>query len=175
MKASAAAARCAVGVAFSLVSAAAAEAPRRDTPSGFPVPRFLSVRSDVTNCRTGPSFQHPVAITYVQEGTPVLVIAETVDHWRKVRDVDRAECWVHESTLKARTHVILLADAAARARPSADAAVTARLAKGSLAGYDGETGTWTRIAVGKTRGFVESAEVWGVDADAAARKSDVRP
>lgn len=159
---------------FVLGSAASAAdvAPRRETPSGYPVPRFLSFRNAETNCRSGPSFQHPVAITYMQAGTPVLVVAETIDHWRKLRDVDGAECWAHESTLKARTHVIVTAEATAHTRPAVSAGVAARIAKGSLAEFDETSGLWTRVSVGKMTGWVETANLWGVAVDAATQRAE---
>ena len=61
------------------VSAAAPE-PRgqaaRPTPSGLPVPRFASLKSERVFVRQGPSNDNPVSWVYVRKGWPVEVIAE---------------------------------------------------------------------------------------------------
>ena len=54
------------------------------TPSGQEVPRFVSLKFDVANGRSGPSRSHPVAWRYVRAGLPMEVVAETPD-WRRVR------------------------------------------------------------------------------------------
>lgn len=141
---------------------------RADTPSGYPVPRFVSFRRDGTNCRTGPSLDHPVAATFTRAGVPVMVVAETPhDNWFKVRAVDGAECWAHKATLGARTHVILLRDADLKARPAGGAETRARLARGSLVRYDKTDdktdGAYCRVVAGPVAGFVETRAVWGVE------------
>ena len=45
---------------------------RLDTPSGLPVPRLVSLKSETTFCRAGPSFSHPVRLTFMRQGLPVL-------------------------------------------------------------------------------------------------------
>jgi len=56
------------------------------TPSGFPVPRYVSLKVGKVNGRTGPSRQHAIAWQYRRKGLPLVVVAET-EMWRKVRDV----------------------------------------------------------------------------------------
>lgn len=146
--------------------AVAAEAVRRDTPSGLPVPRFVSFRFAETNCRSGPSFEHPVSIKFMRAGTPVLVIAETRDHWRKVQDEDGSACWAHQTTLAARGHVLVIRETTLRVRASEQAAAKARLAPGLLVEFDGadEDGNWARVKAAGVSGWAESAALWGVDA-----------
>lgn len=155
---------------FHLIAAtlAAQAAPARtDTPSGLPVPRFVSLKNAETFCRSGPSFDHPVAVTYLKAGAPVLVVAETVDHWRKVRDADGAECWAHQATLRAPTHALVIEEVALHARPDAASPVRARLGRSVLARVDKSDGAWTLVAAGGLRGWAETMRLWGVDADIA--------
>lgn len=144
----------------------AEENARRDTPSGLPVPRFVSLRYSETNCRSGPSFEHPVAFRFFRAGAPVLIIAETRDHWRKIRDSEGSECWAHQTTLAARNHVLVLQETPLRARPSSNGAVKARLAPGLLAEFDGAEGDYARVKAAGVSGWAESGALWGVDAAA---------
>lgn len=162
----AAAAFCAFATVFAVhqVDAAPAEeGVRRATPSGLPVPRFVSLRYSETNCRSGPSFEHPVAFKFLRAGAPVMVIAETHDHWRKIRDAEGSQCWAHQTTLAARDHVLVLAETPLRARPSLDAPVKARLAPGLLAEFDGAERAFARVKAAGVSGWVDADALWGVD------------
>lgn len=134
---------------------------RLDTPSGYPVPRFVSLKAEETNCRIGPSFDHPVRFLFKRAGAPVLVVAESVDHWRKLRDPDGDECWVHQTTLKAQTHILATASVELRRRPTADAGVSARLSEGVLARLIKRKSDWLFVSVGSAKGWVPARDVWG--------------
>lgn len=141
---------------------------RSNTPSGYPVPRFLSLKEEETNCRIGPSFEHPVRFVFKRAGAPVLVVAESVDHWRKIRDPVGDECWVHRTTLKAPTHVLVLEEIALSNRPAADGRVSGRIGAGVLARVIARRDGWVRISAGEAQGWVEAGAVWGGDARLAA-------
>ncbi len=147
----------------SAAPAALAEGARRDTPSGLPVPRFVSLRYGETNCRAGPSFEHPVSIKFMRAGAPVMVIAETQDHWRKLRDLDGSECWAHQTTLSARSHVLVLRDTMLRARPAKSSAAKARLAAGLLAEFESMQQGWSRVTAAGVTGWTETDALWGAD------------
>jgi hypothetical protein len=55
--------------------------------SSLPVPRFVSLRTEPINLRTGPGVRYPVEWVYVRKRLPVEVIAE-FDTWRRIRDPD---------------------------------------------------------------------------------------
>lgn len=134
---------------------------RTDTPSGQPVPRFLSLKYDETNCRIGPSSEHPVRFVFRHEGAPVMVVAESVDHWRKIRDVAGDECWAHKVTLRAQTHVLTRRETTLLKQPLLSAPPAAQLAAGVLARIEGRRGAWLRISADRASGWVKASEVWG--------------
>lgn len=135
---------------------------RRDTPSGLPVPRYVSLKTEKTFCRGGPSFSHPVRITFMRKGLPLVVIAETRDHWRKVRDVEGDECWTHKSKLSgAQTALVIEDGLTVRARPDADSPARARLGEGLIARIEEVDGRWVRIAAGNVKGWTRKSGLWG--------------
>lgn len=137
---------------------------RLDTPSGYPVPRFVSLKDEETYCRIGPSFDHPVQFVFKRAGAPVLIVAESVDHWRKLRDPEGDECWVHQTTLKAQSHVLIETGVALKRRPAAEAGERARLGAGVLARIVKRKNGWLMVTAGNAKGWVASVEVWGGDA-----------
>lgn len=74
--------------------------------SGLPLPRYISLRAGEVNLRTGPGVQYPVEWVYRKSGLPLEVIAE-YKTWRKVRDWDGAQGWVHQTMLSARRTFIV--------------------------------------------------------------------
>ena len=57
----------------------------KQAASGLPLPRFVSLRSDKVNMRTGPGFRYPIDWVYKRLNMPMEVVAE-FGTWRKVRD-----------------------------------------------------------------------------------------
>jgi SH3-like domain-containing protein len=87
--------RLAILLSAALAPAAAWAA---ETASGLPLPRFVTTRSNQINLRVGPGPKYDVIWIYKIAGTPVEIIKE-FDTWRKIRDVDGTEGWVHQSML----------------------------------------------------------------------------
>ena len=92
------------------------EAPRVSPFSGKPVPRFESLRYSTVNGRVGPSLQHPIAWRYEREGLPVLIVKESMD-WRRVRDPEGVEVWMHARMLSGQTTGIVRQDATLKNSP----------------------------------------------------------
>ena len=74
--------------------------------SGLPLPRFVSLRAAEVNMRTGPGVQYPVEWVYRRQALPMEVIAE-YGTWRKVRDWQGTQGWVHQSMLGGRRTLIV--------------------------------------------------------------------
>ena len=70
-------------------------------PSGFPVPRFVTLKATKVNVRRGPSSDHEVAFVFQRKGLPVEIIAES-ENWRKIRDSEGTEGWILQSMLTGR-------------------------------------------------------------------------
>ena len=140
---------------------------RLDTPSGLPVPRFVSLKAEETFCRTGPTFAHPVRITYKRSGMPAMVVAETRDHWRKIRDPEGDECWIHRTKLSgAKTAIVIEDGLVVRARPEDGASQKARLGRGVIARVEKSRGDWVKISAPNVRGWARQGGFWGLGADA---------
>lgn len=135
---------------------------RLDTPSGLPVPRFASLKSEKTYCRAGPTFEHPVRITFMKKGLPVVIIAETSDHWRKIRDMEGDECWTHKSKLSGVDTALVLADGLAlRSRPDPEAPAKAHLGKGLIAKVEAARDGWLKVSAGGMKGWAPESGFWG--------------
>ena len=136
----------------------------RQTPSGLPVPRYVSLKFDKVFARGGPGEDYDLKWVYRAKGLPLQVVAET-EEWRRVCDADGSLSWVHRRTTDARRTVMRTAPQplALHARPDDRAPETAMLVGRAIAELKDCQGAWCRIAVGHAKGWVQAGQVWGTD------------
>jgi SH3-like domain-containing protein len=130
-----------------------------------PVPRFVSLRVDEVNLRTGPGERYPIDWVLVKKGLPVEIVQE-FDVWRKIRDSQGSEGWVHQRMVTGARNVIV-AGAVRTLYADADAAApaVARVEPGVVARLLECRGSWCRIEAQGIKGWLARAEVWGVYPD----------
>jgi len=75
--------------------------------SGRPVPRFVSLKADRVNVRTGPNKDQDVRWVYTRAGMPVEITAE-FDNWRRIRDWEGSEGWVYHSLLSGKRTAVVV-------------------------------------------------------------------
>jgi len=134
----------------------------RPTPSGLPVPRYVSLKFDEVNARGGPGDDYKLQWVYRTRGLPLQVIAETRD-WRRVCDPEGGVAWVHRRTVDApRTVMRVKPEPLPLSRsPRTDSVPVAVLGGRSLAPLDVCRAGWCQIEVQKRKGWVKEGEVWG--------------
>ncbi|MDO8901753.1 MAG: SH3 domain-containing protein [Phenylobacterium sp.] len=141
-----------------------------ETPSGFAVPRYLTLKFDTVNARSGPADDHRVLWVYRARGLPVQVVAETRE-WRQICDPEGGLAWVHRRVTDGRRSVIPLGPdpIPLRRRPRAEAEITAYLNARAIATLDRCDKGWCRLSVAGVRGWTPETEVWGVAAPVQCR------
>lgn len=132
------------------------------TPSGFPVPRYVSLKVGKVNGRTGPSRQHPIAWQYRREGLPLVVVAET-EMWRKVRDVTGDEAWVHKPALSGIRRVLVLEDATLHSKAKDSGRITALVERNSLLELEEcNEIDWCKVkSANGLKGWTQRYKLWG--------------
>lgn len=143
-----------------------AGATARGPVTNLPIPRFVSMRSDVANARRGPSFDQRVDWEFVHRGLPLEVTGE-YGQWRRVRDADGYGGWVHHTLLSGLRTALVRADAAVplHAGPGEATAVRAMAEPGVIGRVEACGGDWCEIDVGGLSGWLPRAALWGVGAD----------
>jgi SH3-like domain-containing protein len=153
-----------LSLALLIVPALAQES--RKTPSGLPVPRFVSLKESRINVREGPSREHAVLWIYTRKGLPVEVVAEH-DVWRRIRDHDGDMGWVHGNLLDGRRTVIVegVALTALREKPDRDARPVAWAEPGVVLALARCVPTWCKVEGERVEGWIERARLWGLYPD----------
>ncbi len=133
--------------------------------SGLPLPRFVSLAAGEVNARTGPGLRYPVSWVFVRRAMPVEVVAE-FEQWRRVRDHEGVEGWVHRALLSGRRTVVVTGGK--RTLYSGPSAATAPVARAE-AGVQGRLrrcrGEWCDVAFSSMHGWMRRAHLWGVYGD----------
>ncbi len=126
------------------------------------VPRFASLRANEVNLRTGPGVRYPIIWKYLRQGLPVEITAE-FEHWRRIRDWQGEEGWVHRSMLSGqRTLIITDQTRDLRHQPRADAPVIARLSPGVSGTINRCENMWCSIESSGHEGWLRRDEFWGI-------------
>jgi SH3-like domain-containing protein len=136
---------------------------KAQTPSGYCVPRYLSLKRGEVFGRKGPGKDYPTVFVYHARGLPVQVVDETTD-WRRICDPDGGAVWVSRSMLDGRRTVLAPGPAPVTLRRSpADAApASAYLRPRSIAALGRCKQGWCEINADDAEGWIKPDEVWGL-------------
>ncbi|MCX7297364.1 MAG: SH3 domain-containing protein, partial [Hyphomicrobiales bacterium] len=139
--------------------------PAAGAVSGLPVPRFVSLKSDRVNVRSGPNKDQEVRWVYTRAGMPVEITAE-FENWRRIRDWEGAEGWVYHSLLSGKRTAVVVPTLKDELVPlfektEPDAPVAARLQSGVLVQIKGCTGKWCQVSGKDFTGWIAQERLWG--------------
>jgi SH3-like domain-containing protein len=149
--------------AFFLSTAVHADQVGRET--GFPIPRFVSMRAEKANVRRGPTLEHRVDWIFERSGLPVIVRAE-FGHWRLIEDADGDGGWVHRALIAGKqTGLIRLKEAPVFSAPIETAGRIGRATEGVIVNVEECQPEWCRIEWRGIEGWMRKSELWGVDPD----------
>tara|TARA_A100001037_G_C15000371_1_gene566761 strand:+ start:277 stop:837 length:561 start_codon:yes stop_codon:yes gene_type:complete len=159
-------------LAFTVTAPAAAqkESPQPDSrvgpanPSGFPIPRWVSVGAREANLRTGPGARYPIDWVLQRRNLPAEVISE-FENWRQIKVQDGTVGWVHKSMLSGRRMATVAGNRVRmRENPAADAPVAAFVEAGVVVTLRGCEATWCQVTIAShgVEGWIPRDTLWGI-------------
>lgn len=153
-------------------------AQKRGSSSGLAIPRFVSLKADRVNLRSGPGTDYPTTWVFSRAGLPVEVLNE-FEAWRQVRDAEGSTGWVLHSMLSGRRTALVLPWELKDGEPaprtplrnddSARARSVAIVEAGVIANISRCDGAWCLVVIGEFRGYIEQKKLWGVYAGEVVR------
>ncbi len=130
--------------------------------TGLPLPRFVSLRANEVNLRTGPGVRYPIDWVYRRRNLPVEIIDEH-ETWRRIRDWEGTIGWVHQSMLQgARRAMVTGEQRTLRKLPERSADPVARVEPGVIARLEACEGGWCEVSVEGLSGWLERHKFYGV-------------
>lgn len=105
-----------------------------------------------------------------------MVVAETIDKWRKIRDVNGDECWAFHTTLTERNHALALRQTRVLARRDEGSFLRGRLEEGALVrisrvAEDDAGRFWVHVNNGALRGWTPAIDLWGANIASERRRN----
>lgn len=127
------------------------------------IPKFVTIKSNEVNARTGPSIKSPIEWVFIKKGEPVKITA-SYDHWRCIEDIKGEGGWVHLSLLSSKRAVIITEKrlVAINQKPSSNSKVLARLMPGLRCRLNKCKLHWCYINCKNYEGWLEKKSIWGV-------------
>jgi SH3-like domain-containing protein len=154
-----------LGAVAAIVATAAHTARTAEEERHLPIPRFVTLRADEVNLRTGPGMRYPVEWVYRRKGYPVEIIAR-YGHWRQIRDWQGTQGWVDVELVMATRNVIVQGTQhILRASADDTASPVAKLDPGVIAHLLECRGQWCRIETKDITGWLTRRDIWGVFPD----------
>ena len=123
---------------------------------------FRTLRNDKVNLRQGPSIDHQIKIFYKKKFLPVL-IQDSSDNFRKIRDHENNTGWVHISQLSKKKAAIVIDDSLILFNGSTIYSnPVAILKKGRLVKINKCKDNWCKIKTDEFKGWVKKENLWGL-------------
>lgn len=145
-----------------LAGTASAEDASILNPSGLPIPRFVTLKSDNINVRVGPGERYPIRWTYHRAHLPVQIVEEFA-HWRKIMDYEGSTGWVQKNMLDGvRSVLVMDKPQNLYAEPEVTAAPTVRASPMVIAKLLACRPDWCRVEVSDRKAWIRKADIWGV-------------
>ena len=114
-----------------------------------------------TNLPTGSGLNYPIQYKYQRANQP-LQVTDEYGHWRKVKDWQGDEGWIHKRLLTGVRYLrVMENDLALLSRPNAEARLRARLGQGTLLQLRACKDGWCQVDIKNMAGWVPSHAVFG--------------
>ena len=134
--------------------------------TGLDLPRFVSLKSDDSNVRIGPSKNYPIIRKYIIKNYPLKIIEE-YDDWRKIVDSQNNAGWVHKSIIKGERYGIITSDYKDNINiyRSSNGKIVGQVTIGSIVFLPKCKIDWCFISINKQGGWVKKKYIWGITSD----------
>ena len=130
--------------------------------TGYPVPRFVSIKNDEAWMRKGPSKDFPIDWVYKISGLPLKIVAE-FDDWRKVIDASGTIGWMHTINLSSKRTVQIIGSATKLYEErNLNSKIVAHAEKGSILNLVRCKDNWCRLKHTNISGWITKDRFYGI-------------
>jgi SH3-like domain-containing protein len=131
--------------------------------TGFELPRYVSLKSNDSNLRVGPSKNYPISIKYVIDNFPIQIIDE-YKNWRKIIDFENNTGWIHKSLIKGERNGIINSPNKKNVAVfnTFNGKQIGEVTHGSIINLSKCKLNWCLIVNKNNSGWIEKRYIWGV-------------
>ena len=132
--------------------------------AGLPIPRFVTIKSSKVNVRVGPGTHFPLKWVYTKSSLPVEIIAE-FDTWRKIRDYEGSEGWVHQNMLVGKRNAIITKNCLMHEKATEHSNPIAKINENAILQLVSCDDKWCQLKTNNIKGWASKENCWGVYKD----------
>ena len=131
--------------------------------TGLEIPRFVSIKSDETNLRIGPSKNYPIKIKYIVEKLPVMIVDE-YDDWRKIIDFKNNSGWIHKNLITGERYGIIINEdkIGIDIYNSISGKIIGKIFSNNIVFLKKCKIDWCLIEINNKTGWIKKKYIWGV-------------
>ena len=132
--------------------------------TGFELPRYVSLKSNDSNLRVGPSKNYPISIKYVIDNFPIQIIDEYKNS-RKIIDFENNTGWIHKSLIKGDRNGIINSPNKKNVAVfnTFNGKQIGEVTHGSIINLSKCKLNWCLIVNKNNSGWIEKKYIWGVE------------
>ena len=134
--------------------------------TGLKIPRYVSLKSDESNLRVGPSKNYPIILVYSVTNFPIKIIDEFED-WRKIIDFEDNIGWVHKSLIRAERYGIVVSESEKKVIifNSIESKIIGEIEKGAIVLISKCKVDKCKIINNDYSGWIKKKYIWGIEQD----------
>ena len=128
----------------------------------YPIePRYASLKKDRVYLRYNASFDAPIKFIYQKKNLPILII-DKHDVWKKVRDIDGEEGWIHTSMISNKETFINEKEQNLLKYKDNNSIVNAIVKRGVVGKIINCGEKFCKVKIKTYRGWMEKKYLWGI-------------
>lgn len=127
---------------------------------------FMSIKSSEVNARKGPGVNYPILYNYEYKWLPVKILA-SYDNWRKIKDLEGDESWIHLSFLSKKRTVILSSKTPVYLYKSnsSSSIIVAKIMPKVVMSLKSCNKSWCKVTAKNVTGYIMASNIWGLNKD----------
>lgn len=134
--------------------------------TGYKIPRFVTLKSNEVNLRVGSSTNYPIVLKYTTRNLPV-EITDEYDVWRKTKDVEGNEGWIHKTLLQGDRYAIInqTYQNSVKLHSKPQGISIGEIGKFNIVKINSCLIDWCKIEYEKYKGWIKKENIWGAYKD----------
>ena len=131
----------------------------------YPIePKYASLKKDRVYLRWNASFEAPIKFIYQKKNLPILII-DKYDVWKKVRDIDGDEGWIHKSMISNKKTFINKKEQNLFKYKDNNEIIIAIIKEGVVGKIISCENILCKVKIKPYKGWVEKKYLWGMKKD----------
>ena len=127
-------------------------------------PKYASIKKERAYSRHNASFDAPLEWIYQKKNLPILII-DKYDVWKKVRDIEGTEGWIHTSMISNKKTFINNKEQNLLKYKDNSKIVNAIVKKGVVGKIINCNEIFCKVKIKPYRGWIEKKYLWGIKKD----------